>query len=52
MINGMTNKMLSAQAADEAVLNSITTRIAPKLGVSAEVIAKRLSAEKLWRPTT
>jgi hypothetical protein len=29
----------------------IATRIAPKFGVSAEVIAKRLRVEKLWSPT-
>jgi hypothetical protein len=28
----------------------IATRIAPKFGVSAEVIAKRLRVEKLWPP--
>ncbi len=38
-------------AADEAALDYIATRIAPKFGVSAEVIAKRLRAEKLWPPT-
>jgi hypothetical protein len=37
-------------AADEAALDHIATRIAPKFGVSAEVIAKRLRAEKLWPP--
>ena len=37
-------------AADEAALDYIATRIAPKFGVSAEVIAKRLRAEKLWPP--
>ena len=37
-------------AADGAALNYIATRIAPKLGVSAEVIAKRLRVEKLWPP--
>jgi hypothetical protein len=35
-------------AADEAALDYIATRIAPKFGVSAEVIAKRLRMEKLW----
>jgi hypothetical protein len=35
-------------SADEAALDYIATRIAPKFGVSAEVIAKRLRAEKLW----
>jgi len=35
-------------AADEAALDYIATRIAPKFGVSAEVIAKRLRVEKLW----
>ena len=39
-------------AADEAALDYIATRIAPKFGVSTEVIAKRLRAEKLWPPTT
>jgi hypothetical protein len=29
----------------------IATRIAPKFGVSAEVIAKRLRVEKLWPPS-
>ena len=38
-------------AADEAALDYIATRIAPKFGVSSEVIAKRLRAEKLWPPT-
>ena len=38
------------QAADEAALNYIATHIAPKFGVSAEVIAKRLRVEKLWPP--
>lgn len=37
-------------AADEAALDHIATRIAPKFGVSAEVIAKRLRVEKLWPP--
>gem|GEM_PF-2690508 len=37
-------------AADEAALDSIATRIAPKFGVSSEVIAKRLRGEKLWPP--
>lgn len=37
-------------AADEAALDYIATRIAPRFGVSAEVIAKRLRAEKLWPP--
>src|SRR5204862_5538896 len=37
-------------AADEAALDYIATRIAPKIGVSAEVIAKRLRVEKLWPP--
>ena len=37
-------------AADEAALDYIATRIAPKFGVSAEVIAKRLRVEKLWPP--
>jgi len=38
-------------AADEAALDYIATRITPKFGVSAEVIAKRLRVEKLWPPT-
>jgi len=37
-------------AADEAVLDYIAPRIAPKFDVSAEVIAKRLRSEKLWPP--
>src|SRR5688572_12853758 len=37
-------------AADEAALDYIATRIAPKFGVSAEVMAKRLRVEKLWPP--
>jgi hypothetical protein len=37
-------------AADEAALDYIATRIAPKFGVSTEVIAKRLRVEKLWHP--
>jgi hypothetical protein len=37
-------------AAEEAALDYIAPRIAPKLGVSTEVIAKRLRAEKLWPP--
>ncbi len=37
-------------AADEAALDYIATRIALKFGVSSEVIAKRLRAEKLWPP--
>jgi len=36
--------------ADGAALNHITTRIAPKFGVSVEVIAKRLRVEKLCPP--
>ena len=35
-------------AADEAALDYIATRIAPKFGVSVEVIAKRLRVEELW----
>ncbi len=38
-------------AGDEAALDYIATRIAPKFGVSAEVIAKRLRVEKFWPPT-
>jgi hypothetical protein len=37
-------------AADEAALDYIATRIAPKFGVSVEVIAKRLRLEKHWPP--
>ena len=37
-------------AADEAALDYIATRIAPKFGVSSEVIAKRLRVEKQWPP--
>jgi hypothetical protein len=37
-------------AADEAALDYIATRIAPKFGVSAEVLARRLRSEKLWPP--
>jgi len=33
-----------------AALDYIATRIAPKFGVSAEMIAKRLRVEKLWPP--
>jgi uncharacterized protein DUF955 len=38
-------------AADEAALDYIATRIAPRFGVSVEVVAKRLRVEKLWPPT-
>jgi hypothetical protein len=38
-------------AADEAALDYIAKRIAPKFGVSTEVIARRLRVEKLWPPT-
>jgi hypothetical protein len=38
-------------AADEAALDYISTRIAPKFGVSGEVIAKRLRVEKFWPPS-
>ena len=31
-----------------SALDSIATRIAPKFGVSVEVITKRLHAEELW----
>jgi len=34
-------------ASDEAALDDLATRIAPKFGVSWEVIAKRLRVEKL-----
>src|SRR5215471_11427752 len=37
-------------AADEAALDYVATRIAPKFGVSVEVIAKRSRLEKLWPP--
>src|SRR5262249_22797434 len=37
-------------AAHEAALDYIATRIAPKFGVSMEVITKRLCAQKLWPP--
>jgi hypothetical protein len=37
-------------AAEETALDYVATRIAPKFGVSAEVIAKRLRMEKLWPP--
>jgi len=37
-------------AADEAALDYIATRIAPKFGVSEEVVSKRLRVEKLWPP--
>jgi hypothetical protein len=33
-----------------SALDHIATRIAPKFGDSAEVIAKRLRVEKLWPP--
>jgi len=39
-------------AADETALDYIATRIAPKFGVSTEVISKRLRVEKLWPPNT
>jgi len=38
-------------AVDEVALDYLATRIAPKFGVSAEVIAKRLRVEKLWPPS-
>jgi hypothetical protein len=38
-------------AADEAALDYIATRVAPKFGVSAEVAARRLRVERLWPPT-
>jgi hypothetical protein len=34
--------------ADEAALDYIATHIEPMFGVSTEVLAKRLRAEKLW----
>ena len=37
-------------AADEAALDYIATSNAPKIGVSAEVIAKRIRVEILWPP--
>ncbi|MGD0539073.1 MAG: hypothetical protein ABSC03_15670 [Verrucomicrobiota bacterium] len=36
-------------AADEAAADYIATRVAPEFGVSAEVIARRLRAEKIYR---
>lgn len=39
-------------AAHEAALDYIATCIAPKFGVSAEVVAKRLRVEKLWPPNS
>jgi hypothetical protein len=51
LINPMqTDGVLVRPVADEAALNSIATRIAPKFGASAEVIAKRLRVKKLWPP--
>ncbi|MBE0544865.1 MAG: hypothetical protein IH623_26295 [Verrucomicrobia bacterium] len=38
-------------AADEAALDYIATRIAPKFGVSAEVIARRLRVQTFWPPS-
>jgi len=40
----------SGTPSDEAAADYIATRIAPKFGVAAEVIAKRLRVEKLWPP--
>ena len=37
-------------ADDEAALNYLATRVAPKFGVSVEVIAKRLRVDELWPP--
>lgn len=37
-------------AAEETALDYVATRIAPKFGVSTEVISKRLRVEKLWPP--
>lgn len=37
-------------APDEAALAHIATRVVPEFGVSAEVITRRLRAEKLWPP--
>jgi hypothetical protein len=37
-------------AADEVAVDYIATRLAPKFGVSTEVLAKRLRIEKLWPP--
>jgi hypothetical protein len=42
--------VLARPVASEVALNYIATRIAPKFGVPAEVIAKRLRVEKLWPP--
>jgi hypothetical protein len=39
-------------AADEGALDHIATRIAPKFGVSAEGIIKRIRVEKLWPPAS
>ena len=36
--------------ADEAALDYLASRIAPKFGVSADVVAKRLRVERLWPP--
>jgi len=36
--------------ADEVAFYYTATRIAPKFGVSSEVIAKRLRVEDLWPP--
>jgi hypothetical protein len=46
-ITGATNGNWTEMSA----LDYIATRIAPKFGVSAEVIAKRLRVEKLWPPS-
>jgi hypothetical protein len=45
-ITGATNGNWTEMSA----LDYFATRIAPKFGVSAEVIAKRLRVEKLWPP--
>jgi hypothetical protein len=37
-------------AADEVALGYVSTRIAPRFGVSADVVAKRLRVEKIWPP--
>jgi hypothetical protein len=38
-------------AAAEAALDCFATRIAPKFGVSMDVIAKRGHSEKIWPPS-
>lgn len=48
MRNELTTTQTDWLAADEAALDYIAICIVPKFGVSAEVAAKRLRAEKLW----